>query len=131
MYELSEKIAAALTAKEIPFTVKPHHMFLGEQFRLSWTKGDFFVTFYSQAHYLDEDEEDFLFVESCGFPWDNGDITCWSSDEEIDELIEKIFLLYNEWLRKKVKETLNSMREMLGEAKKRLSEALEILKTSN
>lgn len=131
MYELSEKMAAALTAKEIPFTIKPHHVFSGELFEFPWTEGDFFVTFWSEVHYHERGEKDFTYAESYGFPWDIGGPTCWGSDEKINELIEKIFLLYDEWLRKEVKETLNSMRKMLGEVRKKLSEALEILEASD
>ena len=89
-------IAAMLAEKGIPFTMSDHRFIpLATTFRFPWREsGDFVVAPYSALHYCDTDN--FVCVESYGFPWDNDDISVYDaeSDEELLRLVSQIVELY-------------------------------------
>lgn len=85
-------IAAMLTKKGVPFTMSDHRFIASATtFRFPWReRGDFVVAPYSALHYCDGD--DFVCVESYGFPWDCDDISVYNaeSDEEVLRLVSQI-----------------------------------------
>ena len=94
MVETIAIVTNRLNQANIRFTIAPHHYYSGVIFRFPDDpgKGDFFVAPYSQVHYLERGQEDFLEAESIRFPWDGdeGDVTTFYLPEDLEDLLAKI-----------------------------------------